>query len=112
VTFKAGVKNLTIEQYSQFDWTVTFKINGVIQNLTGYTAAAQIRDENGELLVAFTVTLGGALGTVRFQLTSAQTTNLLKRGNWDCLLKGPSTDPFRFLQGDAEISKGVTPSVS
>ena len=107
----AGRRDLKIEQYSLFSRTFTYKINGALQNLTGYTGSAQVRDNNGELLATLVVTFGGALGTITISL-AAQYTQSPFSGKWDLLIKPPASDPFRFLQGSVDFDLGVTPLVA
>lgn len=103
----AGYLPLTIDQNAKFDRTYTYKIDSVLVDLTGYTGKAQIRDTNGALLVSFTITLGGSLGTIRLQLALAQCL-ALKSGVWDLLLTPSGGEPSRLLEGPIAISEGVT----
>lgn len=105
----AAIINLTIPQFAGYSFDFTYKINGTAVNLGGYSALAQIRDQEDRLQTSFAVTLGGALGTVNLVLTSAQTARL-KPGKWDILLTPTGGEPIRLVQGDILISSGISRS--
>lgn len=107
----AGTYNLTIEKYIPYEKVFTYTIDGVLVNLTGYTAAAQIRDVHDNFQVNLTVALGGALGTITISLTKEQST-ALKAGNWDLILTPPVGIAKKLLKGSVEIESGVTRSGS
>lgn len=80
-------------------------------DLTGYTAAAQVRyrypDTNPAAI--FSVELGEAPGVVSLKLGAAQTAALAKPfGVWDCELTAPDGTVQRLAEGRVVISPEVT----
>lgn len=108
----AAVKDLEVSQYSKYSFDFTYKIDGVAVNLTGYNALAQIRDAADRLITEFTVTLGGALGTVSMSLTAAQTSRLKPEEDYryDLVLIPTGSDPDLLLKGNLLVNKGVSRS--
>lgn len=73
---------LTCPQGTTFSRTLTYKVDGVAVNLTGYTARMQVRENyyTNAKLVDLTsgsgITLGGSAGTVSFTLSASATAAL------------------------------------
>ncbi len=107
----AGTYDLNIEKYVPFERVFTYTIDGVLVNLTGYSALAQIRDLNDSLQTELTVVLGGALGTITISLTKEQAT-ALKDGNWDLVLSPPTGIARKLLKGEVTVESGVSRSGS
>jgi len=111
----AGEYNFTIEQGATFNLLMTWKIDNVAVNLTGYTARLQARidvDEIDTILSLTTgagITLGGAAGTISLDQTATQTT-LLPKGEYvyDLELQSSGGIVTRLLQGELNISAEVT----
>lgn len=112
----AGTLDFTIEQGATFNLLLTWKINNVAVNLTGYTARLQARIdvEEIETVLSLTtenggITLGGALGTISLNRTAAQTT-LLPAGTYvyDLELIASNATVTRLVQGELLISAEVT----
>jgi hypothetical protein len=112
----AGTLDFTIEQGATFNLLLTWKINDVAVNLTGYTArlAARVDVEDTETVLTLTtenggITLGGALGTISLDRTAAQTT-LLPAGTYvyDLELIASNGTVTRLVQGELDISAEVT----
>jgi hypothetical protein len=112
----AGTLDFTIEQGATFNLLLTWKINNVAVNLTGYTArlAARVDVEDTEVILSLTtanggITLGGALGTISLDQTAVQTT-LLPAGQfvYDLELISAIGVVTRLLQGELSISPEVT----
>lgn len=112
----AGTLDFTIEQGATFNLLLTWKINDVAVNLTGYTArlAARVDVEDTETVLTLTtenggITLGGALGTISLDRTAAQTT-LLPAGTYvyDLELVAANATVTRLVQGELNISAEVT----
>ena len=111
----AGTLDFTIEQGATFNLLLTWKINDVPVNLTGYTARLQARVdvEDTETVLSLTtgsgITLGGALGTISLDRTATQTT-LLPAGTYvyDLELIAGSGTVTRLVQGELLISAEVT----
>lgn len=70
-----GRMNLRIVQGGSFALPFTVSTNGTPKDLSGYTVRSEIRDTNGDLVVAFDMATGSDLpnGLVQFNLTIAQT---------------------------------------
>ncbi len=112
----AGTLDFTIEQGATFNLLLTWKINNVAVNLTGYTARLQARVdvEDTETILSLTtsnggITLGGALGTISLDQTATQTT-LLPAGTYvyDLELIASNATVTRLVQGELNISAEVT----
>jgi hypothetical protein len=94
---------------------MTWKIDNVAVNLTGYTARLQARidvDETDTILSLTTgagITLGGAAGTISLDQTATQTA-LLPKGEYvyDLELQSSGGIVTRLLQGELNISAEVT----
>jgi hypothetical protein len=52
--------NLLLRKGSAFGRTITYKTNGVVQNISGYTFASQIRTTSGVLAATFSCTIVNA----------------------------------------------------
>jgi hypothetical protein len=112
----AGTLDFTIEQGATFNLLLTWKINDVAVNLTGYTArlAARVDVEDTETVLTLTtenggITLGGALGTISLDRTATQTA-LLPAGTYvyDLELISGVGAVTRLVQGELDISAEVT----
>jgi len=107
---QTGRVDLVVAQGATFTATFTWKIDGTPVDLSGYTGAAKIKDTyGGSTLATFTVTLGGAAGTITLTL-SATTTGALSApatGVWDVELTSGST-VRRLVGGTVTITPEVT----
>jgi hypothetical protein len=111
----AGEYNFTIEQGATFNLLMTWRIDNVAVNLTGYIARLQARidvDETDTILSLTTgagITLGGAAGTISLDQTATQTA-LLPKGEYvyDLELQSSGGIVTRLLQGELNISAEVT----
>jgi hypothetical protein len=111
----AGSFDFTIEQGATFNLLMTWRIDNVAVNLTGYTARLQARidvDETDTILSLTTgagITLGGAAGTISLDQTATQTA-LLPKGEYvyDLELQSSGGIVTRLLQGELNISAEVT----
>lgn len=109
----AIISNLTIDQGTSFtaDVDVT-DVDGNVLNLTGYTAAGQMRKSYASTTATdFTATVHSAAnGTVRITLTPT-VTNALKAGRYvyDVEITKTSTgEVTRIVEGQVEVTPGVT----
>jgi hypothetical protein len=111
----AGALDFTIEQGATFNLLMTWKIDDVAVNLTGYTARLQARVdvEDTETVLSLTtgsgITLGGALGTISLDRTATQTA-VLPTGEfvYDLELQSGGGVVTRLVQGQLTISAEVT----
>jgi hypothetical protein len=109
-----GLYDLVCPQGASFDKTFTWTIGGTAVNLTGYTAAMQVRaySDSSAALVSLTngsgITLGGTAGTIGVAISAAVTTGL-DAGSYayDLELYSGST-VTRLLQGGFTVTGGVT----
>ena len=112
----AGSFDFTIEQGATFNLLLTWKINDVAVNLTGYSARLQARVdvEDTETVLSLTtsnggITLGGALGTISLDQTATQTA-VLQTGEfvYDLELQSGGGQVTRLVQGQLTVSAEVT----
>ena len=112
----AGTLDFTIEQGATFNLLLTWEINNVAVNLTGYTARLQARVdvEDTETILSLTtsnggITLGGAAGTISLDQTATQTTQLAPGTYvYDLELIASNATVTRLVQGELLISAEVT----
>lgn len=113
----AASNELIIDQYATFLTSFTWqtKSTGLPVNLTGYTAALQIRKtpKDAAALVSLTSSSGlvidAAAGKVSVEI-SAATTGALAPGKyvWDLVLTSAATKKKRLVGGIATVLVGVT----
>lgn len=107
----AGARvDLQIRRGGAFARTLTYKVNGGVTNITGYTFAAQIRTVSGTLAATFTTAIVNAgQGTFSVSLTSNQTAALstTTEYKWDLevTISGVVTE---LLRGDVSVVDEVT----
>ena len=107
--------DLYVPQGATFDRTLTLELNGEPVNLTGYTAAMDVRKEyesatpDLQLTNLTGIQLGGNTGTVTIGITATQTAALIA-GNYkyDLELYAPDTTVTRLVYGDFIVSREVT----
>ena len=109
----AAFTELNIEQYATFSTTVNVEDSqGAAVNLSGYTAASQIRKSyystSANTLTA-TVT-GIANGEITLSMTAANTANLTPgRYLYDLVITAPTTGvKTRVVEGIVNVLAGVT----
>lgn len=109
----AAFTELNIEQYATFSTTVNVEDSqGAAVNLSGYTAASQIRKSyystSANNLTA-TVT-GIANGEITLSMTAANTANLTPgRYLYDLVITAPTTGvKTRVVEGIVNVLAGVT----
>ena len=113
----AGIWNFEIEQGAKFDRTLTWKVDGVLVNLTGYSARMQIRltVDSAETLIDLDsdtkggLILGGSAGTISIFISFVDTEGLdFERAVHDIEVTQPDEEVIRLLQGAVTLSKEVT----
>ena len=112
----AGSFDFTIEQGATFNLVMTWKIDTVPVNLTGYTARLQARVDYADTATVLSmttsgggITLGGAAGTITLDQTATQTTALaIGSFVYDLELVSGANVVIRLLQGELNISAEVT----
>jgi len=110
-----GDYNIKCPQGATFDKTFTVSISGVPMNLTGYTAAMQVRetyDSTATLLSLSNgagITLGGTAGTILVSIASTATAAIVEgfySYDLEIISGGGVTD--RLLQGKFVVTPQVT----
>ena len=108
----AGYAELTIEQNADFTTTITVNDGtGAAQNLTSYTAAAQMRKSYySSTANNFTVAISNAAnGEITMTMTAANTANLTAgRMLYDLLITSPTSVKTRVVEGIVTILPSVT----
>lgn len=114
MNYPAHAYPITIPQGEDYAKTWTYYPNGTdaaVQDWTGWTGAAQLRRriEDTTALATFTVTLGGAAGTVKIELAHATTSGLeAGAAYYDVELTDSGGKVMRFVGGKAQITPEVT----
>lgn len=111
----AGIKNIVIEQGTDFDLLVTL-INPQTKlpiDLSGYTFQAQIRESYQSTSIVQTFTIDNtnyATGKILMKLTNAETSALKGEKTFFYDLEGTDllSKKFRVIQGTVYISPEVT----
>ncbi len=108
----ASISNIFIDQGTDFSITVDVtQADGAALNLTGYSAAAQIRKTYGSSNVSavFTTSISAAAGQVTLSLTDTQTSGLTAgRYVYDLNITSGAGVTTRVVEGQAIITPGVT----
>jgi hypothetical protein len=109
-----GTYNITCPQGATWDRTFTVTVGGTKLNLTGYTAAMQVREsaDATATLISLTngsgITLGGTAGTVDVVISSAVTAGVAAGSySYDLELNSGSTIT-RLLEGSFNVTGNVT----
>jgi hypothetical protein len=110
----AIIANLYIDQGT--DYTITVDVTtgaGEVLNLTGYTAAAQMRKtyKSSSITATFTTAVSEAAGQVTLSLTDTQTAAIADgRYVYDMTITDDSSPAVttRVVEGQAVITPGVT----
>jgi len=103
--------NLVVDQGSSFSTTLNLTDDdGGVINLTGYTAAGQLRKHyTSSNSVSFTITLGGANGTVTLAMSSNTTANIAAgRYVYDVELTDDAGLVSRLFEGIVTVTPQVT----
>lgn len=109
----AIVSNLVIDQGASFSASIDVTdTDGDALNLTGYTAAGQMRRTYSSTTATdFTASIQSASqGTVKIELTATET-NAIKAGRYvyDVEITNTSTqEVIRIVEGQVEVTPGVT----
>ena len=110
---------MKVEQGVTFVQNMTWKIDSNAVNLSGYTARMNVRTSRSGrvpaniLVLAITsddaITLGGAAGTIRIDLSATQTSNIAAGTYaYDLELESPGEEVTRLLSGTFTVSPEVT----
>jgi hypothetical protein len=110
-----GRINFLCPQGSTFNKTITYKIENVPVNLTGYSSRLQVRETHYDTstIISLTngsgITLGGSAGTINI-LISASATAAFNPGNWvyDLEVQSGNGTVDRLIEGSFIVSPEVT----
>jgi hypothetical protein len=109
-----GKYNITAYQGATYDLNLNWKIGGTAVNLTGYTAAMQVRESYNApaTILSLTngsgITLGGTAGTIQIAV-SASTMGSATPGNYVYDLElTQASQVTRLIQGIFNIEPEVT----
>lgn len=113
---QSGELNLTVDEGTDFTLPLLWKDeNGTPVDLTGYSAALQIRysvNDDGTPLLNLTngagITLGGVLGTIDIEVTKAQNNFGQQTLVWDLEMTSPAAKTVRLLRGTWTSKPEVT----
>ena len=110
-----GDYNIKCPQGATFDKTFTITVNGSAMNLTGYTAAMQVREtyDSSSTVLSLTsgtgITLGGTAGTIAVLVSSTATTALADGFySYDLEITSGGGVTDRLLQGKFVVTPQVT----
>ena len=111
----AGKHDIYVDQGTDYGVEIFYKIDGVTVNLTGYSAAMQVRAAvtSASPVLTFGVgtglTMGGVAGTVTLAVTDAQTTAIPAGAYvYDLELTAANGTITRMMQGAFYIDGEVT----
>jgi len=113
----AAIYNATIDQGATFQLTVVYKDDaGLPINLTGYTAALQVRQNYYDTTALLTLTspsggivITGATGTIAITMTDVQTGSLDEGFYvYDLEISSSGGTVTRLIQGQFTVSPEVT----
>lgn len=109
-----GLYNITCPQGATWDRTFTVNVGGSPLNLTGYTAAMQVREsaDASTALVSLTngsgISLGGTAGTIAVTISSTASAAIASGSyTYDLELNSGSTIT-RLLEGAFNVTGNVT----
>jgi hypothetical protein len=112
--FSPATYNITAYQGATYDLSLTYSIGGTAVNLTGYTAAMQVRENpnSSTTILSLTsgsgITLGGTAGTIEVSV-SASTMGSASPGFYAYDLELTSgSQVTRLIQGKFAIQAEVT----
>lgn len=111
-----GKYNIICPQGSTLDQQLTYSIDDVDVDLTGYTARMQVREKHTSTSTTLSLTnsnggivLGGAAGTIKIVVTAAQSSELTaKEYVYDLELVSSSGNVTRLIEGKFIVTPEVT----
>jgi hypothetical protein len=103
--------NLTIYRDRDFSQVFYFKSRGAALDLTGYSAAAQMRSakDAADLIVNFDVQIDPAIGKITIGLLHSQTIAMMSNmGFWDLVLTDTHGSRQNYIEGSVEVMGTIT----
>lgn len=108
-----GLANFSAQTNQDFDYTLTWSVDGTPVDLSGGSAIMQLRDEPASAAVltitsSSGITLGGTAGTIRVQITDAQL-GALEAGVYDYdLLFSSGSVETPLIRGSFTVNQGIS----
>ena len=117
---RAGRYDFVIQQGAKFQRNLTYKDStGNVIDLSGYSARMEIReDHEADSIIGLStgngrIVLGGALGTIQLNLTSAETLSLdFDVAEYDLFLVSPAGEETMILSGFVTLIRRITQVVT
>ena len=110
-----GRLNFTCPQGSTFQRTVTYKIEDVPVNLTGYSGRLQVRETHDatDYIVSLTngsgITMGGSAGTIDILIADNVTANFITGDHvYDLEIESLNGTTTRLIEGRFNVTPEVT----
>jgi len=111
-----GKYNITCPQGSTLDQQLTYSINDVDVDLTGYSARMQVREKHTSATTKLSLTntngglvLGGVAGTIRIVVSAAQSADLVpKEYVYDLEIVSSGSIVTRLIEGKFIVTPEVT----
>jgi len=110
-----AIYNVTMYQGASFDLSLTWNVNSVPVNLTGYSSRMQVRSsfDATTAVLSFTsgsgITLGGTAGTILIEATAATTAGVaLGQYVYDLEMVSGGSAVTRLIQGTFLVDPEVT----
>jgi molybdopterin-binding protein len=110
-----GRYDMVCPQGSTFTKQLTYTIDDVPVNLTGYTARMQVREkhESKTFVVELTtengrITLGGSLGTIDLEIPASATTAIIAKDYVYDLEVVAGSNVYRLIEGKFIVTPEVT----
>lgn len=108
----AAYQNLYLEQGTTFTTTVTIDdVYGDVFDLTGYSAASQMRKSyySSSATATFNTTINIGQGTITLEMASNTSSNISAgRYVYDTIITDTSNNVTRVLEGIVDVSPRVT----
>ena len=111
MSVQPGTYNITLQRRADYSVLLQFKDStGTVINLTGYTAYAQVWNEDrstkyADFAVAYTSRTNGQ---ITISLTDTQTATFIDELRYDVLLEDGSGNREYYLEGVVFVSQGYT----
>lgn len=110
-----GKYNMVCPQGATFTKQLTYTIDDVPVNLTGYTARMQVRDTHSSTAIVVELTtentrisLGGSLGTIMLTIPASVTTDIAAKEYVYDLELVSGTNVYRIVEGKFLVTPEVT----
>jgi hypothetical protein len=113
-----GKYNMVCPQGSTFNKQLTYSINGVNVNLTGYTARMQVREKHTSATAQLQlntenggISLGGSAGTITVNISATATGALVAKNyvyDLELIYGGLSGTITRIIEGNFIVTPEVT----